>query len=76
MPPCPNRSPRHRLPANILAAAAALTLGACSTLRADDAPKCSGPRRPANPHGSVLSPAMSPPAATTAPKTGGCGGRS
>lgn len=32
----------------------ALTLSACAALKSSDAPGCSGPRRPANPHGSVL----------------------
>jgi hypothetical protein len=36
--------------------AVGLALAACATTSAGKAPACSGPRRPANPYGSVLSP--------------------
>ena len=60
-------------------------LGSCASLPGPDLPTCDGrSRRPANPHGSVLSPAPAPPAATAPatvpevmdagvpPRTGGC----
>lgn len=53
-----------------------LVLTGCATLRSSDAPGCSGPRRPANPHGSVLAPDL-PSTAAPADGSGGCaGGRS
>lgn len=60
-----SRRPSLRLLPMILAA---LGLQGCATFRAADAPGCSGPRRPANPHGTVLAPDAAPP---TAPATGG-----
>ena len=50
-------------------AAAGLILAACATAPAGKAPACSGPRRPANPYGSVLSPDTTAPAAAAAPAT-------
>jgi len=41
----------------------ALGLTSCTALRRDDAPGCSGPKRPANPYGSVLAPEAAQPAA-------------
>lgn len=38
-------------------------LTSCATLKADRAPGCSGGRRSANPHGSVLAPEATQPAA-------------
>lgn len=55
--------------------AGAVTLAGCSTLKAADVPSCHGPRRAANPHGSVLMPESSStvlPAAAVGPG-GGCG---
>lgn len=49
----------------------ALVLTGCATLRLADAPGCSGPRRTANPHGSVLAPDA---AASAAPPTAGASG--
>lgn len=51
-----------------------LGLSGCATLKGHDAPGCSGPRRPANPQGSVLAPDVSLPAATPAPGPTGCSG--
>ncbi|MGK2254767.1 Uncharacterised protein [Brevundimonas vesicularis] len=54
--------------------ASLLVLGACAH-RGDPAlPTCDGSaRRPANPYGSVLTPASEPPAESVAsPDTGGC----
>lgn len=55
-----------------------LLLGACAALGPDPLPVCDGQaRRPANPHGSVLSPpgdpapAIAAPAPTAAPATAG-----
>lgn len=47
---------------------------ACASLKSNDAPGCSGPRRPANPHGSVLAPDEPASAATPAPVASGCVG--
>jgi len=50
----------------------ALTLGlaACATVQGERLPVCDGKdRRPANPHGSVLLPTASPPAAPPSPVT-------
>jgi hypothetical protein len=45
----------------------ALATSACASTKADKPPVCDGKnRRPANPHGSVLSPAATPPAAQPA----------
>lgn len=53
-----------------------LGLAACSTLRSSEAPGCSGPRRPANPHGSVLQPDAAAQAPSPATAGGQClGGR-
>jgi hypothetical protein len=49
-----------------------LLLAACSTLKSVEAPGCSGPRRPANPHGSVLQPDASAAAASPATAGGQC----
>lgn len=39
-----------------------ITLAGCAALGRTDVPRCEdGPRRPANPHGSVLMPAALPP---------------
>lgn len=38
-------------------------LTGCATLKSDRAPGCSGPRRPANPYGTVLAPEVAAPAA-------------
>lgn len=46
----------------LAAIALLIVLAGCSTLRNDDAPGCSGARRPANPHGSVLAPSEAAPA--------------
>jgi len=64
---CPSR---RQLPILLTA----LVLTGCATLRLADAPGCSGPRRAANTHGSVLTsePAPSPTAATSG--TGQCAG--
>lgn len=45
-----------------------LLLTACAT-RAEQPPGCSGPVRPANPHGSVLAPLQQPAAAPKAGRT-------
>lgn len=53
----------------------AFATAGCATLGADKATSCSGARRPANPHGSVLAPAL--PSPTSGPTTGaapGCTG--
>jgi hypothetical protein len=57
-----------------LSALIVVVLAGCSTLSSDDASGCTGPRRQANPHGSVLAPAASqaPFPAVDGP-TGGCG---
>lgn len=60
----------------ILLFAGAVTLAGCSTLKAADVPSCHGPRRAANPHGSVLMPEAAPtlpPAAAAVGRRGGCG---
>jgi hypothetical protein len=57
-----------------LSALIVVVLAGCSTLGSDDAPGCTGPRRPANPHGSVLAPAArEAPLPAVAGPTGGCG---
>ncbi len=48
-------------------AAAGLILAACATSTAGKPPACSGPRRPANPYGSVLSDTPATPPAAIAP---------
>lgn len=55
---------------------AVLALSGCAVTGGDTAPGCHGPRRPANPHGSVLGeapppPAPAPPAAAPGPATPG-----
>jgi hypothetical protein len=54
---------------------AMLFLTACTTIQRHEAPSCSGPRRPANPYGSVLSPEAAPQAApkSSAAPAGDCG---
>jgi len=48
----------------------------CAVLAPLAAPGCQGPRRPANPHGSVLAPAEPPiPTSSSAPGGGTCGPR-
>lgn len=42
----------------------ALAMAGCASLRSAEAPGCSGARRPANPHGSVLVTDPAPPAPT------------
>lgn len=42
----------------------AAALAACAAV-GEPSPGCSGPRRPANPHGSVLSPDAPPPSPPT-----------
>jgi len=64
--PALRRPPWRLLP--IVSTALALT--GCATLRLADAPGCSGPRRTANTHGSVLT---SEPAQSPAPPTSGAG---
>lgn len=55
---------------------AILGLAACSTFKSAEAPGCSGPRRPANPHGSVLQPDAAAQAQSPATAGGQClGGR-
>jgi len=44
----------------------ALALSACATLKGHDAPGCAGPRRPANPDGSVLASEATAPASAPA----------
>lgn len=61
-------------PALALALALALAMSACATLKGHDAPGCSGPRRPANPTGSVLAPEMAPAPAAPAAAAGVCAG--
>jgi hypothetical protein len=58
--------------------AAGLFLSGCSTLAPDRPPRCKGPRRPGNPHGSLLDPVAAPGAPPGAPShgVGGCGARS
>lgn len=57
----------------LLPLAAACLLCGCAAFREAEAPGCSGPRRPANPHGSVLS--AGPEAPSPAARTGGqCSG--
>jgi hypothetical protein len=51
-----------------------VVLAGCSTLGSDGAPGCAGPRRQANPQGSVLAPAANPPAPQPgASPAGACG---
>ncbi|TAJ71784.1 MAG: hypothetical protein EPO51_11720 [Phenylobacterium sp.] len=70
MSPLP--APRRAPPAAILVA---LLIASCSSVGGSDAPGCSGARRPANPHGSVLAPdagaRLDPPAAGAGPCRGG-----
>lgn len=55
---------------------AALVLAACSTVGGHDGPGCKGPRRPANPHGSVLAAPTEGIGQSPAPAaTGGCAER-
>lgn len=65
--------PARRAP--LAAILAALLIASCSSLGRSDAPGCSGARRPANPHGSVLAPEAAAttgePAAGAAPCRGG-----
>jgi hypothetical protein len=56
-----------------LAIALMLLTNACATPTSSKAPACSGPRRPANPNGSVLSAPDAPAAAAPAPAAP-CGG--
>lgn len=58
---------------------ACAVLGACAGLSRPDLPTCDGSaRRPANPHGSILTPAAPPATSTPAPahlpsaSAGGC----
>jgi hypothetical protein len=51
----------------------ALALPACASLKSHEAPSCSGPRRPANPHGTVLAPEI-PAQAESAAAAGACAG--
>ncbi|MBI1198606.1 MAG: hypothetical protein GC203_12145 [Phenylobacterium sp.] len=48
---------------------AAILIPACASSADDDAPGCSGARRPANPQGSLLAPGAAPP---DAPPAGAC----
>ena len=52
-----------------------LSAGACGTLEGHDVPGCHGPRRPANPHGSILSPGAETTSPSPAAELGpsGCG---
>lgn len=64
----PNPLARHRSRiAALLATALAAGAPACASLKVAEAPGCAGPRRPANPHGSVLDPGASAAATTGAP---------
>lgn len=56
----------------LLSAILAASAPACASLNGAEAPGCEGPRRPANPHGSVLEPGASAAAAAGAP-TSPCG---
>lgn len=60
-------APATRRPPVIVILITAL-VAACSSITAQDAPGCSGARRPANPHGSVLAPEAK--ANTQAPAAG------
>jgi hypothetical protein len=55
----------------------ALLTAGCSTIKAEPVARCHGPRRPANPHGSVLvpDPAQVAPPTPSAPAPSGCGSR-
>ncbi len=55
----------------LLALTAAGFLLGCGTHPEVEAPSCSGPRRPANPHGSLLAP-VEPTPAPAAPGAGRC----
>jgi hypothetical protein len=58
----------------ILLIVQALACG-CASPHAAEAPGCHGPRRPANPNGSVLAPTAAPsPVATPETSTPPCGG--
>lgn len=68
-----------RFPPSAICVLTACLLSSCASLSAPALPTCDGAsRRPANSHGSVLSPAPAtpPPTAATAeaeaPRTGGC----
>lgn len=50
-----------------------LALGGCSTFAAESPERCHGARRPANPHGSVLSSEAAPPPPPAA-SADACGG--
>jgi len=53
-----------RIMPSLVCALGACVLGSCASLPGPDLPTCDGKaRRPANPHGSVLSPVPAPPAA-------------
>lgn len=67
----PTLIPFARRPSAMTALALGLLLAGCASLHAADAPGCSGPRRAANPHGSVLAPDAP---ATAAPSTAGASG--
>lgn len=56
----------------VLALILAAGVPACASLKGSDVPACQGPRRPANPHGSVLAEAPAPQAPAAAP-AGACG---
>ena len=60
------RGPALRWLPTALSAIAVLT-AACASLKPQEAPNCSGLRRPANPHGSVLAPEAPPPGSGSAP---------
>lgn len=51
--------------------AIALGMSACATLETVDPSRCAGPRRPANPYGSVLGP-MAPASPPAAASSGPC----
>ena len=70
--PNPRTHHRSRIGA-LLAAALAAGAPACASLKRAEAPGCEGPRRPANPHGSVLDP-DAPAAATADVSPSLCGG--
>lgn len=66
-----------RIPFPFLCLLGACALGGCASLPGPDLPTCDGTaRRPANPHGSILSPEPAPMAAAAVgartPPSGGC----
>ncbi len=66
-----------RIPLPFLCLLGACVLSGCASLIGADLPTCDGTaRRPANPHGSILSPEPAPTAAaavsTQTPQAGGC----